>query len=718
MIASSALPACSGGGATSDTSRELTPSTQRDDAPPSPITGGTIENARFTLSSATAQQTAPFCLGYVFRRGDVPAGCSVASDSGTLQVSVKNTWLDGSVKFALLAGQADVPAGAGRTVNLHVVAATSPSTVLGTEHLRRTGVVAEVGCGTFGTARWQDADWDAPFQTWISGPVMSSWIYRKPVGIDPHLVAWLEVRLWANGAVEVLPWVENGYLKVAGPTNKAANYSFSLGGSLRMSAAIDLKHHQRTPLVSGTALSYWLATDPAVTPKHDKAYLMATELVPTYLGKLARGAARLNAITASYAPLQAGGFVYDGDSMASSGYQYPIGLLPEHDVLYLVSDADAAYGGVVRNGFSAGRYGIHYRDETTNRPLRFSAYPNLVIGDSQGFKDTGGSTTNQRTPPITGGNPPGWDVAHSPSVGFMAYLLTGRWYFMEEVQFAATCNYLGNGDNAALREGVKGIQKPAVGAWQTRSCAWAIRTLAQALCVTPDDDTNLRNEFIASAQHNIDHFHGTYVAQPNNGFGIIQPGETYDNGTQNLAIWQQDFATAAFGYFVSLAPAVSSPHLTKLAAFFQWKARSIVMRLGTSSNYWYVNCAAFYNSVKVGTTSVPDYVGGTGPWYTTEAQVYAATIASGPDGDPSGFTSNTEGVIGSQYAIATEPTLLENLLPAIAYAVRHKVPNAQAGYARLTAATNWPDMVKRYNTKPLWGIGPAATTSDMPSEPT
>src|ERR1051325_11087637 len=80
---------------------------------------------------------------------------------------------------------------------------------------------------------------------------------------------------------------------------------------------------------------------------------------------------------------------------------------------------------------------------------------------------------------------------------------TGRWYFMEEVQFATTCNYLGNGDNAALRTGSQGLVQTCVDAWQTRSCAWDWRARVQALCVTPDADTALRNEFIASAQYNI-----------------------------------------------------------------------------------------------------------------------------------------------------------------------------------------------------------------------
>jgi hypothetical protein len=261
LLASSALPACGGGGKVPVPSNPPTSTPPPVISNPGPVNsnpgtaGVTIANARFTLRSSTTQQAAPFCLGYAFRRGDVPVGRSVGSNIGALQVTPKNVWPDGSLKFAVIAGQTAVPAGAGTTVALQLINATPPSAALGTAQLRSTGIVAEIGCGTFGTARWEGADWDSPFRSWVSGPVMSSWIYRKPVGADPHLVAWLEVRLWASGAVEVLPWIENGYLQVAAPTNKSANYSFSLGGKVRMSAPIDLKHHQRTPLISGTALS-------------------------------------------------------------------------------------------------------------------------------------------------------------------------------------------------------------------------------------------------------------------------------------------------------------------------------------------------------------------------------------------------------------------------------------------------------------------------------
>ncbi|MDQ1830152.1 hypothetical protein [Massilia scottii] len=718
LVASGALTACGGGGgggngaAAAPTSTAAsgvqTPSSGPFDpgTPATPEPGAPIPNARFSVISTTGQTSVPFCLGFAFRRGDLPASRSIGSDKGALQINVKNLWPDGSVKFALLSGQASLPTAAGTTINLGVVTSSAGDAAIDTARLRNSGAVAEVGCGAFGTASWQGADWDSPFKVWVSGPLMSSWIYRKPVGSDPHLVAWLEVRMWASGALEVLPWIENGYLRVAAPSNKAATYTFSLNGSARMSAAIDLKHHQRTPLISGSALSYWGGADPGVVPRQDAAYLQASELVPSYQARLTAESTAVKALVSSYTPLQAGNFIYDGDSMASSGYQDPIGLLPQHDVLFLVADVPATYAAVVRNGFSAGRYGLHYRDESTNRPLRFSSYPTLNIRSGHGFKDTGGSTNAQYTPVATGGNPPTWDVAHSPSVGFAAYLVTGRFYFMEQVQFAATANYLGNGDNAALRTGSKGLVQTAVAAWQTRSCAWDWRARVQALCVTPDDDSALRAEFIASVEANIEHFHGRYVAQPNNPFGWIKPGEGYDGTIRVASPWQQDFVTAAFGYSVSLGLPISAAASTKLGAFFAWKARSAVGRLGTKDGFWYVNAVPY--TMVISPVAKPDYDTGAGPWYSSEAEVYSATYAKPPV-----WLGKVEGTLAGEY-MPGERALWGNLVPAIAYAVRHGVPGAREAYERMTRATNWGTLRAAFDTKPVWGVKPAHYTPVQP----
>lgn len=655
---------------------------------------------QFSLISAKNQVKAPFSLGFAFKRGDIPAGSTVGSNLSSLQVTPRTTWPDGSLKFAQIAGFADLSANTLLTVRLRRTAAdTRVISPLTLADLKKTGITAEVGAGSFGSASFGAADWDVPLAAWVSGAQMSSWIFRKPVGSDAHLTAWLEVRLYAGGAVEVLPWVENGYLLVAGPTSKQATYTFKINGTQRFSAAFDLPHHCRTPLISGTALSYWLGADPEVQPRHDLVYLQATEQVPTYSARVEPSALVAQQLAAAYTPLSSGNFNYTNDSMPSSGYHEPIGLLPQHDMLYLTCDSATTYGAVVRNGFAAGRYPTHYRDEKTQRPLRFSQYPNLVLHSASNVRDVGASTRGQYTPKPVGTQPPGWDCAHSPSVGYMAYLLTGRWYFMEEVQFAATVNYLTKNDNNDMRRGSAGLVRAVAGGWQTRASAWQWRALTQALNVTPDNDTALQQEFAASVESNISDYHAVYVAQPNNPFGWVQTGESYANSFGNGAPWQQDFVTASFGYSLAMGLPISAAVTAKHEAFFRWKARSAVMRLGTAANFWYINGAPY--TMTISAAALPDFIGGKGPWLPNDAAVYLTTFASKP-----AWFGAIEGKLAGEI-MPGERSMWGNLMPALSYAVRHGVPGALDAYSRLTQASNYASMREAFNVAPVWSVTPA-----------
>jgi hypothetical protein len=48
------------------------------------------------------------------------------------------------------------------------------------------------------------------------------------------------------------------------------------------------------------------------------------------------------------------------------------------------------------------------------------------------------------------------------------------------------------------------------------------------------------------------------------------------------------------------------------------------------------------------------------------------------------------------------------MLPAIAYAVHHKVPGAQAAYKRMTSAPNWIDLKADFINAPVWSVAPDA----------
>jgi hypothetical protein len=496
--------------------------------------------------------------------------------------------------------------------------------------------------------------------------------------------------------VEILPWVENGYLNVANPTNKAATYTFTLGGKQRFSAALDLPNHARTVLVSGTTLSHWLGIAPQVTPSHDKAYLQATGLVPTYSATLPANAPVWSYLVTSFQPMQQGNYQ---NAMGEAGYQPGIGLLPEWDVVYLVSDDARAYPAVIMNAYSAGRYGIHFRDENTQRPLRFSSYPNLCIGGgATGLPGTGASTKNMYTPTSSGTAAPAWDLPHHPSIGFTAYLLTGRFYFMEEVQFAATVNFLMNMDLARNFGGGVGVFQSGVGSNTTRGAAWALRTLAQATCVTPDDDP-LHAEFGASMASNVDFYHSIYVAKPNNPFGFVAPYSNYTTGAGKYseATWMQDFFTATVGYAIDLDMGLSAASNSKLSAFFAWKAQSVIGRLGgtSSTEFLYRDAAQYYLPIAPG--EAPDFNNGTGPWYKSWGELYQAAMGTPNPGVGGPLRGGNFPGASSYWG---------NMLPAIAYAVHHNVPGAQAAYNRMISAPNWSDFTADFINAPVWSVAP------------
>jgi hypothetical protein len=645
--------------------------------------------------SLAAQSTGvlPFAIGFAFRQGDVPSGRHVTTSLPEAQATIKNAWPDGSAKFAIIAGRASLVAGSTLTVAVSSATAAPSGVALSTADLKATGVTAGVGCGGFGSVNWSGADWDAPFRTWVSGPQMSSWIYRKPVGTDAHLVAWLEVRLYAGGAVEVLPWIENGYVAVASPTNKSATYTFSLGGTQRFAAAVNLLSHQRTPLIAGSSLSYWLGPDPAVTPRHNMAYLQSTRLVPNYRAVVAANAAAASNQPSTYQPLQQGSMPA---GMGGAGYHPSIGLLPEWDVLYMTCSSNAMWGALQRNAYSAGRYGIHFRDENTNLPLRFSQYPNLVLDSSSGVVGTGASSRNLYTPAASGGGAPAYNSTHCPAMGYFAYLATGRLYHLETLQFQATLHFLKNTDTG--RSFSAGVLLSSAGANTVRGAAWALRTLAQALCATPDGDA-LQAELKASYEANINYYHARYVAQASNPLGVVQPYSDYTgvgDGQYFEAAWQQDFFTAAVGMAQSLGLPLSSDSRDKLGAFFAWKAKSIVGRLGgtSASEYLYRDAAPY--TFSIAPSDSPDYSSGAGPWHANWGQCYEATVGSG---------ARTAGDLrGGNFPEAT--SYWGNLQPAIAYAVEHNVPGAAEGYARMTGASNWAQLTAAFNADPVWSVRP------------
>jgi hypothetical protein len=189
------------------------------------------------------------------------------------------------------------------------------------------------------------------------------------------------------------------------------------------------------------------------------AELIAEGLVPSYDETLASNRPRSPART--YSPMGLAGLTA---YMPSTGERDEIGLFTEAQAEYLCTADATSLGSMLAQAEASGTLTWHYRDEIGGGIFDFVTHPQATL---------------YGTPTIP------WcksdivlDVAHEPSLCFLPFLLTGDPYYLEEVQFAATYNVICN--PPAARE------KFCIGN-AVRAHAWALRTLAQATTVTPDD---------------------------------------------------------------------------------------------------------------------------------------------------------------------------------------------------------------------------------------
>ena len=268
---------------------------------------------------------------------------------------------------------------------------------------------------------------------------------------------------------------------------------------------------------------------------------------------------------------------------------------------------------------------------------------------------------------------------------------------MEETQFAATLVYLKQNDYT--RQFSKGLLLSNAGANTTRGAAWGLRTYIHAALATPDDDP-LKVGFLHIIDENIAFYHARYIAKANNPQGVVAPYSDYTAGDDvyRHAIWMEDFFTAVFGYLLDVKAYHPSQN-KKAQEFFNWKARSIVARLGPpdiSTAYDFRDAAAY--TMAVAPADSVNWESGNGPWYANWGGIYHATL-----GENAG-TAITNQLRGGYFPDAT--SYWGNLLPAIAYAVTHQVTGAEAAYARLTNASNWTEFLTNANEAPVWSVKP------------
>lgn len=679
------------------------------------------------------------------RRGEIPSGQDVLVDGvAGAQVNVRNRWPDGSVKFALVSGRVDVNAGSPVTATLRGGSSAAAGTALAEADLLASGVDATLQFAGGNTVRLRNligvaaagsatgAATGGRVRTLASGPQMSAWLYCAPLGGNAHLMAWFEVRYYGGGVAQVLPWIENGWTRVADCTGQAGRLVFTLNGvTLLDMADVHIANHCRVVAQNGVGVGHWSGGVPDLYAAPDPDYLQASLLVPTYLSDTTNASNRLNGLAQSYSPAlygqlttsprdSGGNGSQNGDfdtAMAAAGYHAGIGLLPEWDAFYLTSRADQrAWRAVVANALGYGRYGVHFRDELTLRPVLHTDVPNKTLrqGSNHNISDVGANQFGaSETLPAVGVlsvngtplKPEYWAQTHHPSAGFTAYLLTGHEFFLELSQFVAgVCFLRQNNVHRDYRNGFQYTHRET-----NRGAAWALRSIFQAAVIS-EDSSPAQTAFGALAASNVQAYHANYVASPCGSFGVPRPYSNFQPTASparyNVNAWELDFWVAVWGMGVRLGLPIGSTRQAELEAFFRWTGQWIVGRLGPiadGSSYGF-NAAGRERSVSIANQSTDaPWINNQGPWFSNWGEAFqlthGASNSTNTNPDIGSFDSNN-----GYFPDAT--SYWGNLLPAISYAVDLGVPGAVVAYARLTNAPNWGQLVNSLNSFPVWGVRP------------
>ncbi|MES2152621.1 MAG: DUF4214 domain-containing protein [Pseudomonadota bacterium] len=669
-----------------------------------------VTDIRLQSTASISQTNVPFTFGQVFVQGGLLAtdGLTGKLANGTLvplQMDVKATHADGSIRHAIIS--AVLPAispTAILTMQLIKTAlpAATTSVLPSATSLAGAGLTSSVNLtlgGVAYTASLSEALAGATSIKWLQGNIANEWIVATPLktvsgGVaHPHLMARFAVRSYsALNKARVDVTIENNWAFEANPQNVTYDVSILLAGqSVYTKRALVHYHQARWRQV------FWWGQAQPLHIRHNTNYLIASKAVPNYDPTLVANPQAITALKSAFSgatsePMGNGLAV---PYMPSTGGRSDIGLLPGWATLYLLSMDIDSKRATLGTADLAGSWSIHYRDKLTDRPVSLLNYPYMtILGRSS---DAINPTTHlSEAFPVCGGDctsPNVADSPHQPGFAYLPYLVSGDYYYLEELQFWAMWNVFE--DNPYYRGFAAGLVTPD----QVRGQAWSLRTLAEAAYITPDSDA-LKGTMGTFLQNNLNWYNQNYTNNADaNVFGVVLNGYSlvYNNGT-GLAPWMDDFFTSAIGHAAELGFTSAKPLLA-------WKSKFAVGRM-TAPGFCWIQATMY--TMQVQDTSA-------GPLYASFGRAYQASVSPAMLAAPCASVEmanlllledpNTPMVAGAMVGYPDSSAgYPANLQPALAYATDSKITGSALAWQTFNNRKLKPD----YSSSPQFAIVPRA----------
>ena len=504
-------------------------------------------NVTLSNTSGASSSGEVLTFGQAFAEGDVPAGQDLVAifdgQEYALQVDVKSTYEDGSIRHAVLTLESP-PIANGQSAEITLAhgsgstgSSLTASDILSSGYDFTVDVFLHNDNGTKTKVTvdaanlLSDAIANGDLDTWIEGSLSSEFTVTQSV--DTHLDVSFNIQIMSDGDIRTDVIFSNDKAFSDGIRDVSYDVSIKDGGS-EVFGFDNIDHHR----ASNWHYEHWSADAPELFVQHDVNYLMSTGAIPNLDTSI--GASQ-TVIEARHADLQNADTGPLGNAlvtqyMPGTGIRDDIGVFHEDTTRFLLSQDEKAYELMMANADASGSVPWHLIDEATGEAVSIYDHPDLWAD----YRDTTGSHLSSDFWNSSDG---GWyiDNAHQPSLSYVPYLLTGNQYYLDNLIDQAS---FAIANTWSARRGEDG--DILLGYNQVRGDAWLLRTMTETDFIIPDDHA-LTDYFGSLVDVNLDYLIQKYVVDGHldsageleGWFDFLYQGK--EGGV--VSGWQQDFFT-------------------------------------------------------------------------------------------------------------------------------------------------------------------------------
>lgn len=512
-------------------------------------TPGSINNG--VTISGHSQENRFVSVPRFFKRGDIPNFAQAVVNGTPLltQCDVKNRWPEGSLKFAIISFVVPKVTSHGPEVRFQNQPTGNNEGYLEKSAMLDGAYDFDGSINLAGTVSHLISARSlleaGHFRYWLSGPIVTAVIIEDRSGrsedvntdggtgnpLHPIFEAWFYP---VSHKVELGFTLENSWASST-PAKSARNQDLELTLSTGHAApAVRLEQSKFTQLVfTRWRRAFWIGSDPApIRINWNPRYLLQTGAYPNWDTDALPNTAALSSESAPDAKLNptrftiagyddiyatkgkgAGGIGRYDQALDAAGQSDWVGPATTWDIMYLLTGDPTMQQMMITNADLAGRFPIWYREadhkagsgryfdhpnsgtvDTYGRVISLNARQQVTLRLNNwhpGCPGEGRDNINLPGAESVGAWGASQDTSHAPDYGYIPYTLTGKYYYLEQLQMDAAWSvgtYIGcfipNPEpESYYRQGALGVI-PNV----SRLEAWAIRTMAYAAFISPDGE--------------------------------------------------------------------------------------------------------------------------------------------------------------------------------------------------------------------------------------